>query len=131
MHKYFTAELKQQRAAHAFEVTQLLGEQRAERAEAIERTTRLEGMITELERQLQRSHAALRKGTSKEAERALEESTKEPQRIKEGRVWANVRSEEEKRRRAEGQRDELKAEVIRLTELVNAHSRKYSAEMDE
>ena len=60
-----------------------------------------------------------------------EELTVELERAKAGRVWASVRAEEDKRRRVEGQRDELKAEVARLSQLVNARSRKHSAEMDE
>ena len=42
-----------------------------------------------------------------------------------------IRKEEAKRRRVEAQRDELKAEVARLTGEVNSRSRKYSAEKDE
>eukprot|EP00966_Prymnesium_polylepis_P121760 2814385-Prymnesium_polylepis.1 len=130
MRRDFVSELKEQRRVHAFEVTQLLGEQRAERAEAIATTTRLEGVITGLEAQLRRAHAALRKG-GQVAEREREQLEGEVQRLKDGRGWATAREEEAKRRRVEAQRDELKAEVARLLEQVNARSRKHSAEMDE
>eukprot|EP00966_Prymnesium_polylepis_P337089 7391883-Prymnesium_polylepis.1 len=130
MHKDFCAELKEQKRTHAFEVNELRGEWRAERAEAGERVASLEGMIRELQRQVQRAQAALRKG-GKEAEREKEQLTGEMERLREGRVWASVREEEAKRRRVEAQRDELKAEVARLTEQVHARSRKHSAEMDE
>ena len=49
MHKEYLKDLKEQRATHAFEVNQLLGELRGQRAEAMEATTLVEGVITELE----------------------------------------------------------------------------------
>ena len=87
-------------------------------------------MIYELEGQLRHAHAALRKG-SMEAARSHDELVLELERIRAGRVWANVREEEAKRRRVGAQRDELKAEVARLSEQVGARSRKHAAEMDE
>ena len=56
--------------------------------------------------------------------RAQEELASELERVKDGRVWSAVRDEEAKRRRVEAQRDELKAEVQRLTEQANARSRR-------
>ena len=114
----------------AFELTQLRGEQRCERIESDATTTRLEGVITNLEKQLRQAHTALHKG-GKDAERVHQQLMKEVQHLRDGRVWAAVREEEAKRRRIEGQRDELKAEVARLTGEVNARSRKHAAEMDE
>eukprot|EP00966_Prymnesium_polylepis_P069947 1626072-Prymnesium_polylepis.1 len=130
MRRDFLTELKEQSATHAFELTQLRGEQRGERVEAGEKVTRLEGMITKLEAQLRHAHTALRKGAT-EAERAQEKLTGELQRAKEGRIWASVREEEAKRLRVEAQRDELKVEVARLAEQISGRSRKHAAEMDE
>ena len=130
MRKEYMLQIKEQRAAHAFEVNQLLGEQRGERAQAMETTTRLEGLITDLEKQLRSAHAAMRKG-GQMAAKTQEQLEGELQRVKEGRVWSAVHEEQATRVRVEAQRDELKAEVVRLNEQVNSRSRKHAANMDE
>ena len=130
MRKEYLNQLKEQRATHAFEISQLLGEQRGERSQAIERTTRLEGVTRELEQQLRRAQVALRKG-GQVASQVQEQMASELERVKDARVWSAVREEEAKRHRIEAQRDQLKAEVVRLTAEVNSRSRKHAAEMDE
>ena len=92
MRKEYMLQIKEQRAAHAFEVNQLLGEQRGERAQAMETTTRLEGLISDLEKQLRSAHAAMRKG-GQMAAKTQEQLEDELQRVKEGRVWSAVREE--------------------------------------
>lgn len=65
------------------------------------------------------------------AAKTQEQLEGELQRVKEGRVWSAVHEEQATRVRVEAQRDELKAEVVRLNEQVNSRSRKHAANMDE
>ena len=87
-------------------------------------------MLTQLERQFRSAHAALRQG-GKEAVRTQEQLASKVQRLQDGRAWSTAHYEQAKRQRIEMQRDELKAEVARLAQQVNARSGKHAAEMDE
>ena len=55
----------------------------------------------------------------------------ELQRAQEGRIWARVNEEQERRGRAEAERDRLHNEVERITAELNSRNRRVAAERNE
>ena len=128
--KEHTAALKEARRWHAFDVTQLQGEIRGERAEWIDERTELQRIISDLEKKQRRVEAALHAG-GKEAERERARLLEQLQRAHELRAWERVRAEEAARRRVEAQRDELKAELASANTELKSRSRARAAEHQE
>ena len=118
-----SAQLKEQRLAAAAKHRQLQREMQGERVALDERITQHQVQITELERQLLRLTAAMR-FKSKSHEVAVARAEQELQRLSEGRIWARVRDEEVKGKKAAAEASAALAEVARLTAEALGRSRK-------
>ena len=118
-----SAQLKEQRLAAAAKQRELLREMQSARIASDEHITKLQVEITGLERQVLRATAALR-ATNKEREAALANAEQELQRLSEGRIWARVRDEEAKSKKAAAEASAALAEVAHLTAQMNRRSSK-------
>ena len=87
------------------------------------RHTKLQAMITSLERALNSAHASFRV-TDKEKDSALAKAEAGLQNVAEGRTWSRVREEEALRRQAEAQVAELQRELERATAAMHERSQK-------
>lgn len=101
-----------------------------ERMLAEERVTIVQIENTRLERQLNRTRAALSvKG--RDNAQAIAEVEAEVERLREGRIWSRVKEEETRRIRAEEESSRLLAEVERLMREANSRSLQHAAEKQE
>ena len=128
--RLFMASLKDARADAGAKYRGLQKDMQLERVIADEKSTRLEGMITELERALARARSALR-GSLAEAAIAQEKVQAELEKAREGRIWARVNEEQERRKQAEEHRNQAQARAEEFSAELNARSSKLQAEKHE
>ena len=129
------AEVKATRQSVAAERRRHAHELQSLRVEHAEQVIRLEGELTEIERELRRVRSTLRRG-DQAAEAAAQEADAEKQRLRErGRAWSRVEQEQHRAERAERElrqvREEFGREASELRSAARARNTETAAEKQE